>query len=435
MLRSMTAAGALCLSTSVALASPPAPSALGGQWVLTVDRWGNPEYSTLDLSIRRNVVSGDWDGAPLSGTVDGRTLRFRTTDQRGAEYRFEVRLENGRLSGTADYPDNNFADRRQTFTISARAVPERPTARPRVIDYAPHSFANSFSAEREPVLTIWPGDIVRTSTIDSGGIDAQGVTRALFGNPQTGPFFVAGARQGDTLAIHIRKLTPNRDWAESLDTIVTRVLGAGLSAKASELGHPVRWHLDRENGLATLEEPGSRLNGYRVPLRPMLGGVGLASGFASPPLSTGDTGRAGGNMDFPEVVAGSTVLLPVQQPGALLYLGDAHALQGDGETSQYALETSMDVEFSVEIIKGTAIMMPRVETAGEIMTLGQAGSLDEATRAATTGLIQWLQQDYGLSLSDAAKVLGSAVRYSIPNLAGRSVGVAARIDKALLPPR
>ena len=140
-------------------------------------------------------------------------------------------------------------------------------------------------------------------------------------------------------------------------------------------------------------------------------------------------------MDFPEVVAGNTVFLPVQQPGALLYLGDAHALQGDGETSQYALETSMDVEFSVEIIKGSAIMLPRIESPDAIMALGQAGSLDEATRAATTGLIQWLQQDYGLSLSDAAKVLGSAVRYSIPNLAGRSVGVAARIDKALLPAR
>ena len=431
MLRTVIAAGALCMLTTMASASHK----MNGQWVLVVDRWGNPEYSTLNLSILQDAVSGDWDGDRVAGTIAGEALHFSVTDKRGAEYRFEARLEKGRLSGTANYPDNNFPDRRQAFAFSSRPVPERPTAQPRVIDYAPQSFANSFSAERDPVLTIWPGDIVRTSTIDSGGIDANGVTRALFGNPQTGPFFVAGAQQGDTLAIHIRKLTPNRDWADSLDTIVTRVLGAGLSAKASDLGRPVRWRLDRESGFATLEEPGDRLKDYRVPLRPMLGGVGLASGFASPPLSTGDTGRAGGNMDFPEVVAGNTVFLPVQQPGALLYLGDAHALQGDGETSQYALETSMDVEFSVEIIKGSAIMLPRIESPDAIMALGQAGSLDEATRAATTGLIQWLQQDYGLSLSDAAKVLGSAVRYSIPNLAGRSVGVAARIDKALLPAR
>ena len=153
-----------------------------------------------------------------------------------------------------------------------------------------------------------------------------------------------------------------------------------------------------------------------------------------PPISTGDTGRFGGNMDFNEVVEGNTVYLPVQQPGALLYMGDAHALQGDGETTQYALETSMDVTFSVELIKGKAIGMPRVESPSQIMVLGQAGSLDDALKAASTGMIQWLQQDYGLTLSQAAQVLGSAMHYSVPNLAGRSVGVAARIDKNLLPP-
>ena len=123
----------------------------------------------------------------------------------------------------------------------------------------------------------------------------------------------------------------------------------------------------------------------------------------------------------------------MQQPGALLYLGDAHALQGDGETSQYALETSMDVSFRVELIKGRALPLPRVESATEIMALGQAGSLDDALKAASTGLIRWLEQDYGLTLSEAAQVLGTAVRYSVPNLAGRSVGVAARLPKALLP--
>lgn len=433
MLRKMLA---LCV-LFVAGAGPAVGAApnIDGDWILTVDRWGNPEYSTLSLSVRNGEVSGDLDGNTVVGKVDGKTVHLTMTDDRKAVYRFDARLTDGRLSGTANYPDNNFPDRRVSFALIGRRVPDRPSAEPQVINYAPPSFANSFSAQREPVLTIWPGDVVRTSTIDSGGIDAQGVTRALFGNPQTGPFFIAGARQGDTLAIHIRKLTLNRDWAESLDTIVARVLGTGLVAKASDLGRPVRWRLDRQAGIAMLENPGERLKNYRIPLRPMLGGLGLASGFGSPPLSTGDTGRSGGNMDFPEIVAGTTVYLPVQQPGALLYLGDGHAVQGDGETSQYALETSLDVEFSVNIVKGPAIMMPRVESADEIMALGQAGSVDEATKAATTGLIQWMQRDYGLSLSDAAKVLGSAVRYSIPNLAGRSVGVAARIDKALLPPR
>ncbi len=78
---------------------------------------------------------------------------------------------------------------------------------------------------------------------------------------------------------------------------------------------------------------------------------------------------------------------------------------------------------------------PRVESPSELMALGQAGSLDEALKAASAGLTQWLIQDYGVTLSEAAQILGTALHYSVPNLAGRSVGVAARIDKRLLPPR
>jgi amidase len=406
---------------------------VAGQWIVTVDRFGSPEYSTLNLVVADRTLGGDWDGDAVRGTIERQSLRFTVTDRQGATYRFEAQQTPAGLSGAADYPDNNFPDRRLRFAFTARRVPDRPAGGPRIVTFAPQDYSNSFSAERAPVATLWPGDTVRTTTIDSGGIDAAGVTRALFGNPQTGPFFLAGAQQGDTIAIHIRKLTPNRDWAESLDTIVSRAIGGSLAAKAGALGKPIRWRLDRAAGYATPAQPSDGLAGYRVPLRPMLGGLALAPGFGSPPLSTGDTGRAGGNMDFPEVVAGNIVYLPVQQPGGLLYLGDAHAVQGDGETSQYALETSMDVEFRVELIKARSIAIPRVESPNELMTLGQAGSLDEALRAASTGLIQWLQQDYGLTLSEAAQVLGTAVRFSVPNLAGRSVGVAARLDKSLLP--
>lgn len=417
------------------VAAVPAYAAtpLEGQWILTVDRFGTPEYSTLNLLLSQTVVTGDWDGDVAKGSYRAGALTFSVSDKNGAVYRFEGRQVGDTLRGVADYPDNNFPDKRLRFNFTARRVPDRPTGGPRLVEFAPEDFANSFSAERAPVLTLWPGDTLRTMTIDSGGVDASGKTRALFGNPQTGPFFVAGAAQGDTLAIHIVKLTLNRDWADSLDTLVVRALGPGFSAKAATLGKPVRWRLDPTKGYATPERTTGKLANYRVPLRPMLGGLGLASGFGSPPLSTGDTGRAGGNMDFPEVVEGNTVYLPVQQPGALLYLGDAHALQGDGETSQYALETSMDVTVRIELIKGKAVPMPRIESPSELMVLGQAGSLDEALKAASSGLIQWLQQDYGLSLSEVAQVLGTSVRFSVPNLAGRSVGVAARIDKARLP--
>nr|WP_238492812.1 acetamidase/formamidase family protein [Stenotrophomonas indicatrix] len=137
-------------------------------------------------------------------------------------------------------------------------------------------------------------------------------------------------------------------------------------------------------------------------------------------------------MDFNAVVEGNTVFLPVQQPGALMYLGDGHALQGDGETTQWALETSLDVVVKVELLKQHAIATPRVESATQIMTLGQGGSSDDALRIATSGMLQWLRQAYGLTLSEATQVLGVAVQYQVANLAGRSVGVAAKLDKALL---
>ncbi|MFA6113739.1 MAG: acetamidase/formamidase family protein [Sphingomonas sp.] len=404
----------------------------GEHWLVVTDMWGTPAYSTMTLIREEGGLSGELDGDPVRGDAKGKSLRFVATDAKGTEYRYAGMRDGAAMSGEADFADSNTPGARARHRFTARRLPERPEGLPRTYDFTPTDYSNLFSADRAPVLTIWPGDTVRTSTVDSGGVDAAGVTRALFGNPQTGPFYVDGAVAGDTLAIHIKRLTPNRDYADSLDSIVGRALGTSLVAKAGDLGKPVRWKLDRATGRATPEGTGA-LKDLSVPMRPMLGGLAVAPGFGSAPMSTGDTGRTGGNMDFNEVVAGNTVFLPVQQPGALLYLGDAHALQGDGETSQYALETSMDVEFGVELIKGRSIGSPRVESPTQIMVLGQAGSLDEATKAASTGLIQWLQQDYGLTLSESAQLMGSAVRLTIANLAGRSVGVSARIDKALLP--
>jgi acetamidase/formamidase len=403
-------------------------------WLLQLDRWGNPSFMTLQLQDDGGKLSGTLDGDTLTGTRTNGQLLLNVTDKDGKRYVYQGSASADRLHGSADFPDTNNANARASHTFSARRLPERASAAPQRHAYTPKDYSNEFSATRAPVLTVWPGDIVHTTTIDSGGVDEHGVTRALYGNPQTGPFFVMGAEAGDTLAVHLLKLKPNRDYADSLDAIVGRAQSTALAARAATLGKPVRWKLDRERGLASPEQASAALRGFAVPLRPMLGGLAVAPPDG-PAFSTGDTGRFGGNMDFNEVVEGNTVYLPVQQPGALLYLGDAHALQGDGETTQYALETSMEVEFRVEVIKGKAIGMPRVESRTHIMTLGQAGSLDDALRAATAGMTQWLQQEYGLGLSDSALVLGSAVQYSVANLAGRSVGVAAKIRKDLLPRR
>lgn len=403
-------------------------------WLVVIDLWGNPVYQSLSLEREGSRLSGVLDGDPIEGSLEGDRIRFVATDSRKATYVFDGRIgadarAGDTLAGEADFPDSNHPGRRIAHAFTARRLPERPPGGPRTYAYDPVDFSNEFSAHRAPVLVVWPGDTVRTRTIDSGGVDRDGVTRALFGNPQTGPFFIAGAEPGDTLAVKIVRLAPNRAYADSLDAIVGRALDG---TSGSGLGKPVRWTLDLERRTARPEHAEGRLAGFEVPLRPMLGGLAVAPGFGMAPMSTGDSGRFGGNMDFNEVVEGNTVYLPVSQPGALLYVGDAHALQGDGETSQYALETSMDVEFSVDVIKGRAIPMPRVESPTQLMVLGQAGSLDEALRQATSGLVRWLQSDYGLTLPECAQVLGAAVRYRVVTLAGRNAGMAATLDKSVL---
>ena len=119
----------------------------------------------------------------------------------------------------------------------------------------------------------------------------------------------------------------------------------------------------------------------------------------------------------------------MSQPGALLYVGDGHAVQGDGELNGNALETSMEVEFTVDVKSGPSIMSPRVESATHIMTVGLGGSLEDALRAATAGLSQWLEQDYGLTTSEIAMVLGSSVEYSVAEVADRNAGIAATLRK------
>jgi acetamidase/formamidase len=401
-------------------------------WLATTDLWGNPSYQALEWAYNGNRLAGTLDGDALQGERTGNSIRFVVTGAQPSTYVFTGTVDGESMRGTADYPDSNHPERRIRHAFVARRIPARPDGPPRRHEFKPTDYSNEFSPHRKPVLTIWPGDTVHTTTIDSGGVDENGITRALFGNPQTGPFYVGTAAPGDTLVVRIKRLRLNRDYADSLDTIVDRALGTRLAATATDLGQPIRWKLDRERGTARPETPTDRLKNFEVPVHPMLGGLAVAPGFGSAPISTGDTGRFGGNMDFNEVVEGNVVYLPVYQPGALLYLGDAHALQGDGETSQYALETSMDVEFSVDVVHWKSVSMPRVESPTHIMVLGQAGSLDDALRAATTGLTQWLEQDYGLSFSESAQVLGSSVQYVVANLAGRSVGVVAKLEKTRL---
>ncbi len=407
-------------------------ASLPSQWVARVDFFGNNSYQQLFLSPHDTRITGTFGPDTLAGDLQGDRIHLSWKDRSGQLYEVLATVVGDTMSGELTITDTATPPVVGKHIFSARAVPQRTPGPPRTVEFLPTHYFNQFSADTPAVLTIWPGDIIHTTTIDSGGMDEHGIRRALYGNPQTGPFYIGNAKSGDVLAVHIRHLRLNRDYADSLDAIAARVKDANLALKAADLGHNIRWHLDMQRNVATPSDTNGHLKNFSVPLRPMLGCVAVAPDFGFAPFSTGDAGRYGGNMDYNGVVEGSTVYLEVTQPGALLYLGDAHAAMGDGETTEWGLETSMDVEFSVDVIPGRFISTPRVETPSHIAAVGLAGSVDDAAKMATSGMIQWLEQDYHLTPSESAQILGSMAEYTISEVPDRNAGVVLRLRKDLL---
>jgi amidase len=419
------------LAQSAQEAARPASGGVSGRWVVNTDYFGSTIYYRMELKQEGEKLTGNFDGDKLEGTLKGNAIYFLAKDEEGGTDEGKGTLQGGTITGTVVFTHPN--DREHpTHKFTADLVPARRAGSPQKHEFVPTTFYRQFSALNKPVLTIAPGDSVHTTTVDAGGKDEKGVTRVLGGNPETGPFYVETAAPGDTLVVHLTKVRLNRDWAGSDDFLVGRAVDSDLAAKMKDLGKSVRWHLDTEHGVATPEKPAEHLTRYSVPLRPMLGCVAGAPGPAQAAPGAGDSGRYGGNMDFNEIVEGATVYLPVNVPGALLYLGDGHALQGDGELNGNALETSMDVEFTVDVILGKRVPGPRVESATHIMAMGLDGSLDDAFRSATANMAQWLMDEYKLTPSEVAQVLGTSAEYKVSEVADRNAGMVLKINKERL---
>src|SRR6267143_773308 len=409
----------------------PANAGVSGRWMVTTDYFGTTIYYRMELKQEGEKLTGNFDGDKLEGTLKGNAISFLAKDDEGGTDEGKGTVQGATITGTVvfTHPDDPHAT---THKFTAELVPSRSARAPQRHEFVPTTFYRQFSAANKPVLTITPGDTVHTTTADAGGKDEKGVTRVLGGNPETGPFYIETAAPGDTLVVHLERVRLNRDWAESDDFIVGRALDSDLAVKMKDGGKTVRWHLDAERGVATPEKPGEHLTKYSVPLRPMLGCVAVAPNVAQAAPGTGDSGRYGGNMDFNEIVEGATVYLPVSVPGALLYVGDGHAAQGDGELNGDALETSMDVEFTIDVIPGKRIQGPRVESATHIMAMGLAGSLDDAFRGATANMAQWLTEEYKLTPSEVAQVLGTSAEYKVSEVADRNAGMVLKISKERL---
>jgi amidase len=298
-----------------------------------------------------------------------------------------------------------------------------------------------------PVLArIKPGDTVVTKTLDSGGQDYESKHLSEPGNPLTGPFFVEGAEAGDALVVRLNKVRLNRNWGYSgyrlglVSLTPNYVEGAYSGNYKQDLVRKgsaslVPWDIDVARGVVRLREPKSERIKLEFPARPMLGCIGVAPAGDFAPTS-GPAGSYGGNLDYNQIIEGSTVTLPVYHSGALLYIGDGHALQGDGEPIGNGVETSLDVEFTVELRKGVRLSGPRVETPEDIISVGAQAefqsALDRALQLATTDMIHWLTSEYKLEPWAAHILIGYQGRYDVVTVAG---SMALRIPKRLLPPR
>ena len=298
--------------------------------------------------------------------------------------------------------------------------------------FAPVAFYNTFSFAHPPALRIKPGDRVITVTVDAGGMDANDQRVASGPNPQTGPFYIEGAEAGDMVVITLNRIEPNRSAARSATLLAPYTVDPGfLRSTAERQARQETWIIDKTNGVAKTTSSDLRPGQLEFPLVPMLGCIGTAPRNKEA-VSTATPGSFGGNMDYAGMVAGVKVMLPVYEPGALLFIGDGHARQGQAEVVGTGLEISMDVEFTVDLVKGKTIGWPRLENDDYIMVLGSERPLLQAFQHATTELLRWLMSDYGFDERTASMLMGQALEYEIANVVDPHFTVVAKLRKAHL---
>lgn len=315
----------------------------------------------------------------------------------------------------------------------------------------PEKHSRVFSPNKEPVARIPSGDTVITRTWDSGGADWKGVKHIQHpyvypetGNPLMGPFYIEGAEVGDALEVHLDKVRLNRNYGYTSYRLSPGVLNPEAAEKLypnfykMDVLRPQRadlipWDLDLQRGMAR-----PRLlqgTGFELPVRPMIGCIGVAP-QGDHVATSGPAGSYGGNMDYNDVVEGATLFFPVFHRGAYFYVGDGHALQGDGEGLGNGVETSLDVQFTVKVHKGKRLRIPRLVNADYIVSIGSqpefSSNSDVGLRMAITDLVEWLTSDYKLSAPEAHLLIGAAVKHQIVTYYGT---VTAMIPKKYLPRR
>lgn len=318
---------------------------------------------------------------------------------------------------------------------TARSKTHRLEATPSTVAYG------YYWAEAKPALRIASGDIIDVDTLltnsptglQRAGVpddkiqaslksivtDVTGDRRGPGGHILTGPVYVEGAEPGDALEVKILSIDLPIDYGYNGCS--------GFVPENCERGVPAKiLTLDRKNMTAEFAP------GIVIPLRPFYGSMGVAPAPALGRVSSNPPGRHAGNMDNKELVAGSTLYIPVFAPGALFEIGDGHAAQGDGEVDQTAIETSLRGRLQLSARKGMALNFPRAETATDYISMAFDPDLTKATTMAIQEMVDFLATTRKLAKHQAYQLVSIAGNVAVTQLVDKpNVGVHVRIPKSI----
>jgi acetamidase/formamidase len=288
----------------------------------------------------------------------------------------------------------------------------------------------------EPVMVIKPGDRVIVDTRDA--FEGKIVTeqdlpsaklRVPFLNPQNGPIMIEGAEKGDVVAVHIESMLPRGANPRGTCCLIPQfgaLTGTDFTALLNDSLPEITRKIDiDENGVYWSKR-------VTLPYKPHIGTLSLSPEIDSINSLTPD--NHGGNMDVPDMGPGSITYLPVRSPGARLFIGDAHACQGDGEVCGTAVEYASRTTIHVDLIKSWQIDWPRLETEDKIMVIGSARPLEDATRIAYRELVLWMAKEYGYDKWDAYMMLSQVGKVRLGNFVDPKYSVAAGVEKKYLVP-
>lgn len=296
------------------------------------------------------------------------------------------------------------------------------------------TFQYTIGPYSKPTLHIKPGDRVVVETHDAfeGAIKTEQdkpseLLKMPFLNPQCGPIMVEGAEHGDTVAIHIESMAPRgpqprgtccmiKEFGALTGTYYTATLNDPLPEKVRKV------NIDEENVYWS--------DRVTLPYRPHIGTLSCSPEIDSINSLTPD--NHGGNMDLPDMGPGTVTYLPVRSPGARVFIGDAHACQGDGEVCGVAVEYPTVTTITIDLIKGWTIEWPRLEADDFIMAIGSTRPLEDATRIAYRELIYWMVAEYGFDKWDAYMMLSQCGKVRLGNFVDPKYTIGAAISKKYL---